>query len=79
MVYVIQVCCVYSENLLTIGTGTACNMYSFISKNEFEKLVQLVGFTITNKETFLLCLVFGPDVRLTTSCLSGAGEHYHVE
>jgi len=54
-------------------------MYSFISKDKFEKLVRLVGFIIRNKETFLLCLVFGPDLRLTTSCSLGAGEHYHLE
>ena len=45
VVYVTQVCCVYSEKLLMMDRGTARNM-QFYSKNKFEKLVHLVGFII---------------------------------
>jgi hypothetical protein len=45
MVYVIQVCCVYSEKLLMMDRGTVRNMQSFIPKVTFEKLVHLVVFT----------------------------------
>jgi len=38
--------CVYSEKLLMMDRGTVRNMYSFIPKNKFEKLVHLVGFII---------------------------------
>jgi len=44
MVYVIQVCCVYSEKLLIMGRVTVRNTQSFIPKNKFEILVHLVGF-----------------------------------
>ena len=43
MTYTIAVC---SEKLLMMGRGTARNMWSFIFKNKFEKLVHLVGFTV---------------------------------
>ena len=32
MVYVIQVCCVYSEKILMMDRGTLRNMYRFIPK-----------------------------------------------
>jgi len=35
MVYVIQVCCVYSEKLLVMDRGTVRNMSSFIPKINF--------------------------------------------
>ena len=44
--YDIYHCYVYSEKLLMMDRGTVRNMYSFISKNKFEKLVHLVGFII---------------------------------
>jgi hypothetical protein len=44
--YDIYHCCVYSEKLLMMDRGTVRNMYSFCSKNKFEKLVHLVGFII---------------------------------
>jgi hypothetical protein len=46
MVYVIQVCCVYNEKLLTMDRGTVPKHVKFYSKNKFEKLVHLVGFII---------------------------------
>ena len=45
--YDIYHCCVYSEKLLMMDTGTVRNM-QFHSKNKIEKLVHLVGF-ITSK------------------------------
>ena len=39
-------CCVYSEELLMMDKGTVRNMWSFILKINFEKLVHLVGFVI---------------------------------
>jgi len=44
--YDIYHCCVYSEELLMMDTGTVRNMQSFIPKNKLEKLVYLVGFII---------------------------------
>jgi len=38
-------CCVYSEKLLMMDRGTVRNIQLY-SKNKFEKLVHLVGFTI---------------------------------
>ena len=35
MVYVLQVCCVYSEKLLMMDRGTVRNMQSFITKINF--------------------------------------------
>jgi len=46
VVYVIQVCCVYSEKLLMMDRGTAPKHVEFHSKNKSEKLVHLVGFII---------------------------------
>jgi len=46
--YDIYHCCVYSEKLLMMDRGTVRNMYRFIPKIKFEKLVQLVGFIIRN-------------------------------
>jgi len=46
MVYIIQVCCVYSEKLLMMGGGTVRNIQSFNPKIKFEKLVHLLGFII---------------------------------
>jgi len=46
MVYVIQVCCVYSEKLLMMDRGTVQNMYRVYSKNKFEKLVRIFGLII---------------------------------
>ena len=40
-------CCVYSEKLLMMDRGTVRNMQSFIPKIKFEKLVHLVGCSIT--------------------------------
>jgi len=40
----IQVCCVYGEKLLKMDRGTVRNMYSFMPKNKFWKLLHLVGF-----------------------------------
>ena len=37
-------CCEYSEKLLMIDRGTVRNMYSFIPKNKFAKLVNRVVF-----------------------------------
>ena len=45
MVYVIQVCCVYSAKLMMMDRETVRNMYSFIPRI-YEKLVPLVGFII---------------------------------
>ena len=39
-------CCVYSEKLLMMDRETVRNMYSFILKINFEKLVHPVGFII---------------------------------
>ena len=36
-------CCVYSEKLLMMDRGTVRNMWSFYSKNKFEKLVHPVA------------------------------------
>jgi len=44
--YDIYHCCVYSEKLPMMDTGTVRNMQNFIPKNKFEKLVHLVGFII---------------------------------
>jgi len=46
--YGIHHCCVYSEKLLMMDRGSLRNMYGFIPKNKFEKLVHLVGFIIRN-------------------------------
>jgi len=43
--YDIYHCCVYSEKLLMMDTGTPKHV-EFYSKNKFEKLVHLVGFVI---------------------------------
>ena len=43
--YDIYRCCVYSEKLLMMDTGTVRNL-QFYSKNKFEKLVHLVGYII---------------------------------
>jgi len=45
MVYVIQVCCVYSEKLLMMDRNCPKHV-EFYPKNKFEKLVHLVGFII---------------------------------
>ena len=45
MVYVIQVCCVYSEKT-DDGQRNCPKHVEFYSKNKFEKLVHLVGFII---------------------------------
>jgi hypothetical protein len=39
-------CVRYSEKLLMMDRGTMRNMYSFIPKNKFEKLVHLAGFIV---------------------------------
>jgi hypothetical protein len=39
-------CCVYSARLLMIDRQPVRNMYSFIPKNKYEKLVHLVAFII---------------------------------
>jgi len=44
--YDIHHCCVYSEKLLMMDGGTVRNMYSFVPKINFEKIVLLVGFII---------------------------------
>jgi len=44
--YDIYHCCVNSEKLLMMDRGTVRNMWSFIPKINFEKLVYLVGFNI---------------------------------
>ena len=46
MVYVIQVCCVYSEKTPDDGQRNCLKHVEFYSKNKFEKLVHLVGFTV---------------------------------
>jgi len=46
MVYVIQVCCEYSEKTPDDGQRNCPEYVEFYSKNEFEKLVRLVGFII---------------------------------
>jgi len=46
MVYVIQVCCVYSEKTPDDGQSNCLKHVEFYSKNKFEKLVHLVGFII---------------------------------
>ena len=50
--YDIYHCCVYSEKLPMMDTGTLGNMQSSISKNKFEKLVNLVGFILTMSRPF---------------------------
>ena len=42
--YDIYHCCVYSEKLLMMDKGTVPNMWCFVPKNKFEKLMHLVGF-----------------------------------
>ena len=44
MLYVIRVCCVYSEKFLDDGQRKYPKHVEFYSKNKFEKLVHLVGF-----------------------------------
>jgi len=51
--YDIYRCCVYSEKLLMMDRGTVRNMWSFIPKNKFEKLVHPVGFIIRIYHQFL--------------------------
>jgi len=46
MVYVIQVCCVFSEKLKVDGQRNCPKHVQFYSKNKFEKLLHLVGFII---------------------------------
>ena len=46
MVYVIQVCCVYSEETPDDGQRNCPKHVEFYSKSMFEKLVHLVGFII---------------------------------
>ena len=42
--YVIYHCCVYSEKIADDGQRNCPKHVEFYSKNEFEKLVHLVGF-----------------------------------
>ena len=61
MVYVIQVCCVYSEKLLDDGQRNCPKHVEFYSKNKFEKLVHLVGSVIRSLFINLLsyfCVAF---------------------
>ena len=53
MVYVIQVCCVYSEKTPDSGQRNCPKHVEFYSKNKLEKLVHVVGF-ITRKVKPLL-------------------------
>jgi len=46
MVYVIQVCCEYSQKTPDDGQRNCLKHVEFYSKNKFEKLVHLVGFII---------------------------------
>jgi len=46
MVYVIQVCCVYSEKTPEDGQRNSPKHVEFCSKNQFDKLVHLFGFII---------------------------------
>jgi len=46
MVYVIQVCCVYSEKTPDDGHRNCPKHVQCYPKNKFEKLVHLVGFII---------------------------------
>jgi len=44
--YDIYHCCVHSEKLLVMDSGTVPKHVEFYSKNKFEKLVRLVGFIL---------------------------------
>ena len=54
--YDIYHCFVYSEKLPMMDRGTVRNMYSFIPKINFEKLVHLFGFVIRNLSIYILCI-----------------------
>jgi len=55
MVYVIQVCCAYSEKLWW-WTGNCPKHVEFHSKNKFEKLVHLVGFILRKLMVLIKCV-----------------------
>ena len=46
MVYVIQICCIYSKKSPDDGQRNCPKHVEFYSKNKFEKLVHLVGSVI---------------------------------
>jgi hypothetical protein len=62
-------CCVYSKKLLMMNRGTVRNMFSFISKDKFEKLVYPVGYIVRRN----ICLLWY-DAVLSVICETDAVE-----
>jgi len=70
MVYVIQVCCVYSKKTPDEGQKNCPKHVEFHSKNKFEKLGHLVGFIIRKEKRVCILVLFVNHANCISSTLS---------